>query len=150
VTCFTALAIRHTFGLAQTRIRIAVPWFVLRGDCNLDGVVQEAGAQRHRATPGNRRMRQYKLTGWPELAGPYQRTAYRRMLSDMSHRYMSMAALVQSSGATKLEVRQFLQVLDDMGVLIDREDDSDSFFDTTIRPVGEWLRTVFGSDQKIL
>jgi hypothetical protein len=43
-------------------------------------------------------------------------------------------------------VRQFLQMLDGMGVLVDREDETDSFFDTTIRPVGDWLRTVFGAD----
>jgi hypothetical protein len=91
-------------------------------------------------------MKQYKLAAWPELPATYHRTVYRRMLSDLSHRYMSMSGLVLSSGATKPEVRQFLQMLEDKGVLVDREDDSDSFFDTTIRPVGDWLRTVFGAD----
>lgn len=94
-------------------------------------------------------MKQYKLAAWPEVPATYHRTVYRRMLSDMSHRYMSISALVLSSGASKIEVRQFLQTLDDMGVLVDREEDSDSFFDTTIRPVGDWLRTVFGADQKL-
>jgi hypothetical protein len=94
-------------------------------------------------------MKQYKLAAWPEVPAQYHRTVYRRMLSDMSHRYMSVSALMLSSGANKVEVRQFLQSLDTMGVLVDREDDSDSFFDTTIRPVGDWLRTVFGADQKI-
>jgi hypothetical protein len=94
-------------------------------------------------------MKQYKLAAWPELPATYHRTVYRRMLSDMSHRFMSIAALVDSSGATKVEVRQFLQALEAMGVLVDREDDSDSFYDTAIRPVGDWLRTVFGADQKI-
>jgi hypothetical protein len=91
-------------------------------------------------------MKQYKLAAWPELPATYHRTVYRRMLSDMSHRYMSMPGLVLSSGATKPEVRQFLQMLEGKGVLVDREDESDSFFDTTIRPVGDWLRTVFGAD----
>ena len=94
-------------------------------------------------------MKQYKLSSWPELPSTYQRTAYRRMLSDMSHRCMSISALIDSSGATRLEVRQFLQTLDSMGVLVESEEASDSFFDTTIRPVGDWLRTVFGSDLKI-
>ena len=94
-------------------------------------------------------MKQYKLAAWPELPAAYHRTVYRRMLSDMSHRYMSISSLMLSSGGSKVEVRQFLQTLDEMGVLVDREDESDSFFDTTIRPVGEWLRTVFGADQKI-
>jgi hypothetical protein len=94
-------------------------------------------------------MKQYKLAAWPELPPTYHRTVYRRMLSDMSHRYMSLSALVLSSGATKIEVRQFLQSLDELGVLVDRESESDSFYDTTLRPVGDWLRTVFGADQKI-
>ena len=91
-------------------------------------------------------MKQYKLAAWPELPAAYHRTVFRRMLSDMSHRYMSLPALVLSSGGTKPEVRQFLQMLDNMGVLVDREEETDSFFDTTIRPVGDWLRTVFGAD----
>ncbi len=94
-------------------------------------------------------MKQYKLAAWPEMPAQYHRTVYRRMLSDMSHRYMSASALVLSSGASRVEVRQFLSSLDDMGVLVDREEESDSFFDTTIRPVGDWLRTVFGADQKL-
>ena len=93
-------------------------------------------------------MKQFKLAAWPEVPATYHRTVYRRMLSDMSHRYMSISALVLSSGASRVEVRQFLTTLDDMGVLVDREEESDSFFDTTIRPVGDWLRTVFGADQK--
>ena len=59
------------------------------------------------------------------------------------------ASTCDSSGGTKPEVRQFLQMLETMGVLVDREDESDSFFDTTIRPVGDWLRTVFGADHKL-
>jgi hypothetical protein len=94
-------------------------------------------------------MKQYKLAAWPELPAAYHRTVYRRMLSDLSHRYMSLSGLVLSSGGTKPEVRQFLLMLDGMGVLVDREDETDSFFDTTIRPVGDWLRTVFGADHKI-
>jgi len=94
-------------------------------------------------------MKEFKLAAWPDLPAPYHRTVYRRMLSDLSHRYMSLSGLVLSSGGTKPEVRQFLQMLDNMGVLVDREDETDSFFDTTIRPVGDWLRTVFGADHKI-
>jgi hypothetical protein len=94
-------------------------------------------------------MKQYKLAAWPELPAAYHRTVYRRMLSDLSHRYMSLSGLVLSSGGTKPEVRQFLLMLDGMGVLVDREDETDSFFDTTIRPVGDWLRTVFGADHKV-
>ncbi len=102
-----------------------------------------------RSRPIQPNMKQYKLAAWPELPAAYHRTVYRRMLSDLSHRYMSLSSLVLSSGGTKHEVRQFLQMLDSMGVLVDRQDETDSFFDTTIRPVGDWLRTVFGADHKI-
>jgi hypothetical protein len=91
-------------------------------------------------------MKEYKLAAWPELSAPFHRTVYRRMLSDMSHRYMTPTALVVSSGATRAETRQFLQMLDEKGLLIERECESDSFFDS-LRPVGDWVRrTIFGAD----
>jgi hypothetical protein len=91
-------------------------------------------------------MKEYKLAAWAELPAPFHRTVFRRMLSDMSHRYMSVSALVMSSGATKLEVRQFLQMLDDKEVLVDRECEPDSILDS-LRPVGDWFRkTIFGAD----
>ena len=54
------------------------------------------------------------------LVAPYHRTVYRRMLSDMSHRYMSVQQLVLSSGATKQEVRLFMQMLSERDLLCDR------------------------------
>jgi hypothetical protein len=91
-------------------------------------------------------MKEYKLAAWPELGAPYHRTVFRRMLSDMSHRYMTLGALVLSSGAAKLEVRNFLQMLDEKGLLLERETETDSFFDS-LRPVGEWVRrTLFGNE----
>jgi hypothetical protein len=91
-------------------------------------------------------MKEYKLAAWPELSAPYHRTVFRRMLSDMSHRYMSVGALVLSSGGAKLDVRNFLQMLDEKGLLLERETDSDSFLDS-LRPVGDWVRrTLFGTD----
>jgi hypothetical protein len=89
-------------------------------------------------------MKEYKLAAWPDLPAPYHRTAYRRMLSDMSHRYMSLTSLVMASGAAKLEVRQFLDMLSEKGLLIEREGEPDSIFDT-LKPVGDWVRrTLFG------
>ena len=91
-------------------------------------------------------MKEYKLAAWPELTAPYHRTVYRRMLSDMSHRYMSVSALVMSSGATKTEVRLFLQMLEEKGLLLDQQGEQDSFLDS-LRPVGDWFRrTLFGTD----
>lgn len=82
-------------------------------------------------------MKQFKLTAWPELAAPYHRIAFRRMLSDMSHRYVSVQQLSDSSGATKLEVRAFIQMLTDRGLLREREHVEDNGL---LGPLGGWLR----------
>jgi hypothetical protein len=90
-------------------------------------------------------MKEYKLAAWPELPSPYHRTVYRRMLSDMSHRYMTIGNLVLSSGASKQDVRAFLQMLDEKDLLLERDGEADSFLDS-LRPVGDWFRrTIFGS-----
>jgi len=91
-------------------------------------------------------MKEFKLAAWPDLSAPYHRTVYRRMLSDMSHRYMSVPQLVLSSGATKLEVRTFIQMLGERDLLREREGEPDSIFDS-LRPIGEWFRrTITGSE----
>lgn len=93
-------------------------------------------------------MKEYRLTAWPELSAPYHRTVYRRMLSDMSHRFMSVQQLGLSSGATKLEVRMFTQMLSERGLLREREreDEHESIFDS-LRPIGEWFRrTISGTE----
>ena len=91
-------------------------------------------------------MKEYKLAAWPELPAPYHRTVYRRMLSDMSHRYMSMQQLGLSSGASKVEVRAFIQMLDERGLLHQQEGEPDSIFDS-LRPIGDWfMRTITGSE----
>ena len=91
-------------------------------------------------------MKEFKLASWPDLPAPYHRTVYRRMLSDMSHRYLSMPQLSVSSGATKLEVRTFVQMLSERGLLREREGEQDAFLDS-LRPIGEWIRrTITGSE----
>ncbi len=85
-------------------------------------------------------MKEYRLRSWPELAAPFTGTAYRRMLSDMSHRYMSMAQLMTSGGVRRQEVRQFLDSLDSRGLLTERElFVSDTLLDS-VRPLGDWIR----------
>ena len=85
-------------------------------------------------------MKEYRLAAWADLPAPYHRTAYRRMLTDMSHRYMSVPQLVSCSGIRRTEVRQFLDVLESHGLLIERDlFASDSVFDS-LRPLGGWLR----------
>lgn len=82
-------------------------------------------------------MKEFKLTAWPELPAPYQRIAYRRMLSDMSHRFVTAQQLCDSSGATKLEVRVFLQMLSERGLLREREHEPTQGL---LGPLGGWLR----------
>ena len=91
-------------------------------------------------------MKEFKLAAWPDLPAPYHRTVYRRMLSDMSHRYMSVQQLVLSSGAGRLDVRLFLQMLGERGLLREREGEPDSIFDS-LRPIGDWFRrTITGAE----
>lgn len=84
-------------------------------------------------------MKEYRLLAWPELPAEFQRTGHRRILSDMSLRYMSQAQLAEVSGLKKNEVRQFLEVLDARGALDERDGTApDSFFDSLGRL--SWFR----------
>lgn len=88
-------------------------------------------------------MKEYRLVAWAELPAPYHRMAYRRMLTDLSHRYMSAAQLVSASGMRRSEVRQFLDMLDARGLLAERDlFATDSVFDS-LRPLGGWIRKAF-------
>jgi hypothetical protein len=85
-------------------------------------------------------MKEFKLAAWPDLPPSYQRTAFRRMLSDMSHRYVALAELAERSGLSRYEVRQFIEMLDGRSVLVERDRSApDSIFDS-LRPLGGWLR----------
>ena len=85
-------------------------------------------------------MKEYRLLAWAELPAPYHRMAYRRMLSDLSHRYMTAAQLMTASGLKRQEVRDFLDMLEQRDLLLERERfGHDSVFDS-LRPLGGWLR----------
>jgi hypothetical protein len=85
-------------------------------------------------------MKEFKLAAWPDLPPVYQRTAYRRMLSDMSQRYITLPKLVERSGLGRHHVRQFIEMLDARGMLAERDSSApDSLFDS-LRPLGGWLR----------
>ena len=92
-------------------------------------------------------MKEFKLTAWPDLPAPYQRIAYRRMLSDMSHRYMSLSQLMSASGLARNEVRAFLDMLQARELLRDREvmGAPDSIFDT-LAPIGGWIHRMFTAE----
>lgn len=85
-------------------------------------------------------MKEYRLVAWAELPAPYHRMAYRRMLTDLSHRFVSVSQLVSASGLRRNEVRDFLDMLDGRELLVDRNlAANDSVFDS-LRPLGGWIR----------
>ena len=88
-------------------------------------------------------MKEYRLLAWPELPADYRRTAHRRVLSEMSQRFVSVAKLIEVSGLKKTELRVFLDMLDGRAVLTDRDTAApDSFLDS-LRDLG-WLRRAIG------
>ena len=85
-------------------------------------------------------MKEYRLAAWPQLRAPFDKIAYRRMLSDMSHRHMTLAQLVECSGIRRHEVRGFIEMLESRGLIAEREAAvPDSLFGS-LRPLGGWLR----------
>jgi hypothetical protein len=93
-------------------------------------------------------MKEYRLLAWPELPAQFQRTIHRRMLSDLSHRYMTVPALMQSSGANKLEVRAFLETLDDTGLLESQESDERPSIRDRLGQASDWVKDTFFTDLK--
>jgi hypothetical protein len=88
-------------------------------------------------------MKEYRLAAWPDLPATYHRTTYRRMLSDMSHRFVTVQQLMASSGATRMEVRLFLQMLGDRGLMCERDVVNE---DSLFGPLGGWIRRAFSVD----
>jgi len=66
-------------------------------------------------------MKRYRLASWPELPAAYHRTAYRRMLHQMSHQPVSLRQLVRASGLQVRAVRGFLDTLSQQDLLIEDE-----------------------------
>jgi hypothetical protein len=66
-------------------------------------------------------MKEYRLAAWPDLRGAINRTAYRRMLNDMSHRHVTVAQLVECSGLRRHDVQTFVDSLEIAGTLASRE-----------------------------
>ncbi|MDP9044366.1 MAG: hypothetical protein M3O01_06110 [Pseudomonadota bacterium] len=90
-------------------------------------------------------MKEFRLVAWPQLRPPFDRIAYRRMLSDMSHRHMSLAQLADSSGLRRADVRAFIDMLAARALIEEREAPvTDSIFGA-LRPLGGWLRRTLTS-----
>jgi hypothetical protein len=64
--------------------------------------------------------KEFKLSGWPDLPAGYRRISTRRMLDDLSARYVSLPQLARRSGASHDEVRRLLRELAGRGVLQER------------------------------
>ena len=88
-------------------------------------------------------MKTYRLAAWPQLRSPFDKIAYRRMLSDMSQRHVSVAQLVEASGLRRSEVQQFLDMLGAEHLLSERERAAPSSLFGSLRPLGGWLRRAF-------
>ena len=85
-------------------------------------------------------MKEYRLAAWPQLRAPFDRIAHRRMVSDMSHRHMSLAQLTACSGVRRQEVRAFLDMLEARGLIAERDAAAPDSLFGSLRPFGGWLR----------
>ena len=65
-------------------------------------------------------MKQYKLTAWPDLAPRFQKTTMRRVVSELSQRFVSVRDLARSSGASAREVEELIVKLEKDGMLMTR------------------------------
>jgi hypothetical protein len=66
-------------------------------------------------------MKEYKLLSWPDLPAEFRRTGFRRLLSELSQRHISEAALLKRDGIKPAEVRALLQFLAKLDLLDVRE-----------------------------
>jgi len=65
-------------------------------------------------------MTQYKLTAWPELPPRFQKTTMRRVVSELSQRFVSVRDLARSSGASVRDVEELIAKLEKDGMLMTR------------------------------
>jgi hypothetical protein len=66
-------------------------------------------------------MKQYKLTAWPDLPPKLQKTPCRRVVSELSQRFVSARDLARSSGASGREVDELIEWLRAQGLLMVRD-----------------------------
>jgi hypothetical protein len=101
--------------------------------------ISAPATQRRHLPPVVGPMKEYRLTAWPDLGPQHQRTAYRRMLSDMSQRHLSVAELCARSGLSRSTVAGFLEQLDARGLLLSR-DAVPLRWPISLRPLRDWVR----------
>lgn len=89
-------------------------------------------------------MKEYRLVGWPELDPARNRTAYRRLLSEMSQRHVPLDHLMARSGLGRQEVTRLLDELVARGLVSCREFGPGA---ATGQPLARWLRRAVQSLQ---
>lgn len=87
-------------------------------------------------------MKEYRLSAWPDLGPSHQRMAYRRMLSDMSQRHVTLAELRARSGLPRHEVMEFITLLSVRGLVREREA-TGLRLPISLAPLSDWLRRTF-------
>jgi len=65
-------------------------------------------------------MKQYKLTAWPDLSPRFQKTTMRRVVSELSQRFVSVRDLARSSGAHTRDIEDLIAALSKDGQLMSR------------------------------
>ncbi len=68
------------------------------------------------------------------------------MLTDMSHRYVTLSQLVDSSGIRRQEVRVFIEMLEAKGLIAERDTATRVSLFGSLRPLGGWLRRAFATE----
>jgi uncharacterized membrane protein YccC len=66
-------------------------------------------------------MKQYKLTAWPDLPPRLQKTTCRRVVSELSQRFVSVRDLARSSGGASRDVEELVDWLQAQGLLMMRD-----------------------------
>ncbi|MEO7338607.1 MAG: hypothetical protein ABIV63_18690 [Caldimonas sp.] len=93
-------------------------------------------------------MKEYRLASWPELPGNFRRAGHRRILSDMSHRYLTVAQLVDRSNLKRQDVDKFIDLLDVGGHLSVRNAVIEPLHVRAAQLAGEWLRRALAALQR--
>lgn len=89
-------------------------------------------------------MKEYKLVSLPQRIHSFDKIVFRRILSDLSHRHLTFAELVHTSGLKRPEIRKFLLALQSQGLLEERDCELEfssppAFWDSLLQ-APSWLR----------
>jgi hypothetical protein len=65
-------------------------------------------------------MKQYKLTAWPDLSPRFNTTAMRRVVSELSQRFVTVRDLSRSCGASARDIEELIARLERDGMIMAR------------------------------